>query len=71
MTQGTTIRPAVFAAQPAEYQAGEAADLVAWERELVASLNLDLEPTAEAKQWVRGETISGSGNGWDDSDFIG
>lgn len=67
----TAVRPAVFVGQPEEWDMGSPEDLLRWENELVADLKITLPgPQALKKSTDPNETISGSGDGWDDCDYM-
>ena len=67
----TTVRPAVFVGQPKEWDRGSPDDLLRWENELAADLKITLPgPQALQKSSDPNETISGSGDGWDDAEIV-
>lgn len=68
--------PVVFQFQPKFFQRLEGEDqLLEWERLLAEECGLPLtSPDStiaprDYKEWVRGESISGSGDDWDDCDY--
>ena len=69
MSLGREFRPAVFVGQPGAYENVNAPGLMQWEQQMVRDLGMDAPIVGmQPKEWVRGECISGSDNGWDDSD---
>ncbi|MQY07524.1 hypothetical protein [Actinomadura macrotermitis] len=67
MTVDTTVRPAIYVGQE-RMALTPAPKLAAWERELIGRLEIEWDlHTIESMH--PNETISGSGDGWDDCDY--
>lgn len=67
--------PVVFMFQPKFFKQVDVKDLAEWERMTAEYCGIDFRKMKmeeeDRKNWVRGESISGSGDGWDDSDWTG
>ncbi|ETK31314.1 hypothetical protein [Microbispora sp. ATCC PTA-5024] len=70
MAVDTQVRPAIFVGQE-RMRPAPAPDLARWERDLIERLALDRAYDIEACPDLHpDETISGSGDGWDDCDYM-
>ncbi|MGI5155473.1 hypothetical protein [Microbispora sp. CA-102843] len=70
MTVETPVRPAIFVGQE-RMTLAPAPELAQWERDLISRLELERTYDIQACPDLHpDETISGSGDGWDDCDYM-
>ncbi|GII55559.1 hypothetical protein Pth03_39480 [Planotetraspora thailandica] len=67
MTVDTPVRPAIFVGQE-QMTLAPAPALAQWERDLIARLEIE-RALHQIESMHPNETISGSGDGWDDCDY--
>ncbi|MDP4508191.1 hypothetical protein [Nonomuraea turcica] len=68
MTVDTQVRPAIFVGQE-RMTVAPAPQLAQWERNLIERLELEWALN-KIESMHPDETISGSGDGWDDCDYM-